>query len=221
MPNHKSEDYKTTAVKYYLKNNIGMIEVCEIFNCSKPSLSRWIEKYKETGQIKRNNRKSVSYKITKKQVEYAIQKLKDNEQITMKELAKIIKKKHKTFDVTPQHLGKVIRDNNKTRKRTRHEHFPSKRYGKDIDKKKELNKFYKEIKKYNLNKIISIDETSYGTEMKIHQETSTKLHIMRYTKKNDQNIYVVRKLSVTLLRWANYNVIYLWIKSHNQNLHNE
>ena len=84
-------------------------------------------------------------KITKKQVEYAIQKLKDNQQITMKELAKIIKKKYKIFDITSQHLGKVIRDNNKTRKRTRHEHFPSKRYGKDVDKKKELDKFYKEV----------------------------------------------------------------------------
>ena len=136
MSNHKSEDYKTTAVKYYLKNSVSMIEVCKIFNCSKQSLSRWVEKYKETGKIKRNNRKPVSYKITKKQVEYAIQKLKDNEQITMKELVKIIKKKHKTFDITSQHLGKVIRDNNKTRKRTRHEHFPSKRYGKDVDKKK-------------------------------------------------------------------------------------
>ena len=148
MPKHKSEDYKITAVKYYLKNNINMIDVCQIFNCSKQSLSRWVEIYKQTGTIKRNNRTNISYKITQNQVNYAIKKLKENEQITMIELYKIIKKKYKHFNVTPQHLGQVIRDNNKTRKRTRHEHFPSKRYGKDVDKKKELTKFYKEIKKF-------------------------------------------------------------------------
>ena len=82
MPLQKSEDYKVIAVKYYLENNVSYVDVCKIFKCSERSLKRWIEKYKKSGQIKRNNRKPVSYKITKKQVEYAIQKLKDNEQIS-------------------------------------------------------------------------------------------------------------------------------------------
>ena len=34
-------------------------------------------------EIKRLSRKPISYKITKEQVKYAIQKLKENEQITM------------------------------------------------------------------------------------------------------------------------------------------
>ena len=91
--------------------------------------------------------------------------LKENEQITMIELLKIIKKKYKDFDITPQHLGRVLRDNNKTRKRTRHKHFPEYRYGKQVDKKTVLNKFFKEIKKHKLNKIISIDETSISQAM--------------------------------------------------------
>ena len=32
---HKTEDYKISAVKYYLKNNVSMDDVCEIFECSK------------------------------------------------------------------------------------------------------------------------------------------------------------------------------------------
>ena len=76
----------------------------------------------------------------------------------MTELSKIIKKKYKNFDITLQHLGKVLRDNNKTCKRTRHKHFPEYRYGKQVDKKKK-------IKKYKLNKIISIDETSISPAM--------------------------------------------------------
>ena len=82
-----------------------------------------------------DNRKPVSYKITKQQVEYALILLKNNEQITMLELSKQIKKKYKDFNVTPQWLGKVLRDNNKTRKRTRHEHFPTTKYNKPVNKK--------------------------------------------------------------------------------------
>ena len=83
----------------------------------------------------------------------------------MFELAKIVKKKYKKFNITPQHLGKVIRDNNLTRKRTRHEHFQITRYGTPIEKQKELDKFYKEVDKYKLNKIISLDETSIKPSM--------------------------------------------------------
>ena len=109
----------------------------------------------------------------------------------MEELYKIIKKKYKDFEITSQHLGQVIRDNNITRKRTRHErwiknlrffihptfnkikqsfillneHYPKERYGKPTDIKKELKAFYKEIGKYSLNKIISLDETSIKPAM--------------------------------------------------------
>lgn len=83
--------------------------------------------------------------------------LKNNEQITLEELVKQLKKKYKTFNITPRQLGNVIRDNNKTRKRTRHKHFPKTKYKKPINEKKELDKFYKEVNKYPLNKIISLD----------------------------------------------------------------
>ena len=61
MPLQKSKDYKITAAKYYLENNVSYVDVCKIFKCSERSLKRWIEKYQETGEIKRNNRKPVSY----------------------------------------------------------------------------------------------------------------------------------------------------------------
>lgn len=105
MSKHKSEDYKVTVVKYYLENDTNYSKTCEIFKCSERSLKRWIERYNNNDSIKRNSRKSLSYKITKKQVKYAIKKLKENQQITMEELAKIVKKKYSDFDITPQHLG--------------------------------------------------------------------------------------------------------------------
>ena len=68
MSKHKSEDYKITAVKYYLENNTNYTKTCDIFKLSERSLKRWIERYKELEEIKRLGRKPISYKITKKQV---------------------------------------------------------------------------------------------------------------------------------------------------------
>ena len=41
MPKHKSEDYKKTAVEYYLFENPNQIKTCKIFKCSERSLMRW------------------------------------------------------------------------------------------------------------------------------------------------------------------------------------
>ena len=90
---HKTEDYKISAVKYYINNEVSMDEVCEIFECKKTSLKRWIDRYEKDGSIKRHSRKSISYKITNDHVKYAIKLLKQNEQITLEELSKLVKKK--------------------------------------------------------------------------------------------------------------------------------
>ena len=76
MSTHKSEDYKITAVKYYLKTNKTQEEVCEIFNCSPRSLMRWVERYNKENSIKRHNKKSLSYKITKEHVKFLLDEIK-------------------------------------------------------------------------------------------------------------------------------------------------
>ena len=43
MPKHKGEDYKVSAVEYYLENKTSYVKTCEIFKCSERSLKRWIE----------------------------------------------------------------------------------------------------------------------------------------------------------------------------------
>ena len=58
------------------------------------------------------------------------------------------------------HIHRIIRDNNITLKMTRIRHEPIKRFGKDIDINKNIKKFYDEVKKYKLEDIICIDETS-------------------------------------------------------------
>ena len=53
--NHKSEDYKLSAVEYYLVGDKSQVEVCEIFKCSPRSLMRWVEKYEKDGPSLRSS----------------------------------------------------------------------------------------------------------------------------------------------------------------------
>ena len=136
------------------------------FDCKKSTLRGWIYKYKTTKTLTRKKRKPISYKITKTQVNTALELLKNTEQLTMQELVVDMKHQYPSFDITPQHLGQIVRDNNKTRKRTRHEHFPKERYKKPIEKQSEMDKFYSKVKQYPLDKIICLDETSVGSALK-------------------------------------------------------
>ena len=48
MTKHKTEDYKISAVKYYLNNDKGdgYKKTCKIFDCKKSTLRDWIKRYK-------------------------------------------------------------------------------------------------------------------------------------------------------------------------------
>jgi transposase len=157
---HKSEDYKLSAVDYYLTEDKSQEEVCKIFKCSARSLMRWVDKYKKDGEIKRHNRTPVAYKIDKNEVKYILEEIKKNKTITMEDLLVKVKEKYPSFDISRRHLGRVIRDNNITLKITRVRHEPTKRFGKDIDINQKIKEFYEEVKKYKLEDIICIDETS-------------------------------------------------------------
>ena len=163
---HKSEDYKISAVKYYLKNKDNIRKTCKIFDCSKTSLQRWIDRYKTTKNITRKNRTPISYKINKDQVKTAVNIIDKNEQLTIDELLFVMKQKYKDLDISGRHLGRVIRANNRTRKRTRHQHYPKERRKQLTDKNKEMEAFYNEVRKYPINKIICLDETSIGSHLK-------------------------------------------------------
>ena len=81
-------------MKYYLNNENTMDNTCKIFNCKKPSLYRWIQKYKTHKNLGRKSRKAVSYKINKDQVKTALKILDKNEQYTMSELSMLLKEKY-------------------------------------------------------------------------------------------------------------------------------
>ena len=157
---HKSDDYKLTAVQYYLVEDITQKEVCKIFKCSPRSLMRWIDKYKKDGELTGYNRIPKAYKVHKEYVEFLLQEIKKNKTITIDDLLHLLKNKYPTLDLNKSHIHRIIRDNNITLKMTRIRHEPIKRFGKDIDINKNIKKFYDEVKTYKLEDIICIDETS-------------------------------------------------------------
>jgi hypothetical protein len=170
---------------------------------------RWVEKYNTDGEIKRYNKKPVSYKITKDQVKYALifitprkscgfsrellvfirdhtwsrikimsyltqremthvsfpvacrlKEINKNKTITMDDLLSKIKSNYPSFELSSRQLSRVVKDNNITLKITRIRYEPNKRFGKDIDINKKIKEFYDEVKKYKIEDIICIDETS-------------------------------------------------------------
>ena len=162
---HKSEDYKLSAVEYYLVGDKSQLEVCEIFKCSPRSLMRWVEKYEKEGEIKRENRKPVAYKVHKEHVKFLLDEINKNKTITMTELKHKLKDKFK-IELSRFHINRIITDNNITLKITRIRHEPEKRFGKEININQNLKEFYDEIKKHKLEDIICIDETSISSLQK-------------------------------------------------------
>ena len=83
----------------------------------------------------------------------------------MEELNKKISKKFSDYNITPRWLGQVLIDNHITRKRTRKVIFQKQDMVKKISYKKEAKAFFNKVKNYNINNIISIDETSIKSAM--------------------------------------------------------
>jgi transposase len=160
MPSHKSTDYKLTAVNYYLVEDTTQEDVCNIFKCSVRSLMRWVQQYKKEGNVDIHYRKPVAYKVKKEYVSYLLDEINKNKTITLEDLKQKLQDKYNDAVISISQLHRVINDNNITLKLTRIRHEPIKRFGKDIDINSKISDFYNELKKYKIEDIICIDETS-------------------------------------------------------------
>ena len=174
MPTHKSNDYKLTAVQYYLVEDKTQEEVCKIFKCSPRSLMRWVERYKKDGNVDIHYRKPVAYKVKKEYVNFLVDEINKNKTITLHELNQKLKDKYKDANLSTTQIFRVINDNNITLKLTRIRHEPIKRFGKDININSKIKEFYDEVKKYKIEDIICIDETSIKSLQKRNRCYSNK-----------------------------------------------
>jgi len=174
MPSHKSNDYKLTAVQYYLVEDKTQEEVCKIFKCSPRSLMRWVNQYKSEGNVNIHYRKPVAYKVKKEYVKFLVDEINKNKTITLHELNQKLNDKYKDANLSTTQIFRVINDNNITLKLTRIRHEPVKRFGKDININSKIKGFYDEVKKYKIEDIICIDETSIKSLQKRNRCYSNK-----------------------------------------------
>jgi hypothetical protein len=163
MPKHKSEDYKLLAVQHYLDKKDNQIETCNLFKCSPRSLMRWVKRYKLKQSIKRHNRNAISYKVKKIHIRFILDEINKNKTITIQELLTKLKNKYPILNITRRHISRIIKENYISLKLTKIRHEPIKRFGKDININEKIKEFYNEIKKYNIDDIICIDETSINS----------------------------------------------------------
>jgi hypothetical protein len=121
---------------------------------------RWVNQYKKEGNVNKHYRKPVAYKVKKEYVNFLVNEINKNKTITLQELQQKLKDKYKNADISTMQLFRVVRDNNITLKLTRNRRELVKRFGKEININNKLTDFYNEVKKYKIQDIICIDETS-------------------------------------------------------------
>jgi len=90
-----TEDYKLTAVKYYLDHNEDMRDTCDIFKCKHQSLARWVKTYKQKGNLNRKTRKNHNLKITPEIEKFVKDYVRKYNTTTLWELSKLVDEKFK------------------------------------------------------------------------------------------------------------------------------
>ena len=160
MSTHKSTDYKLSTVEHYLNtNNISLENTCEIFKCSRQSLCRWVQRYLITGTVQNKQRKEGSYKVKRSHVLFIKNLIKEKPDIFLWQILEQLNEKYK-IKISKSHLINIIKYLNLTYKKFYENHNPITRFGKEINYKEAFKEFFDKIKKYKIEDLISIDETS-------------------------------------------------------------
>ena len=158
---HHTEDYKLTAVKYYLENKEDMRNTCKIFKCKFQSLARWIKTYKNKGNINRKTRKIHNLKITPEIEKFVKEYVRKYNTTTLWELSKLVNEKFKVH-LTDMSIYNILHKHNLTRKRLRSKYYPEKKEGQE---KEDLEECYKKLKNFDYKRTICLDETSIYLNM--------------------------------------------------------
>ncbi len=192
MGPHKSTDYKFSAVQYYLDNdNISLEYTCNIYKCSRQSLYRWVQRYLITGNVSNKQRKEGSYKVKRNHVQFIKNLIKEKPDIFLWQILEQLNEKHK-IKISKSHLINIIKYLNLTYKKFYENHNPITRFGKEINYKEAFKQFYDKIKKYKIEDLICVDETSiqvgsgfdYGRILmgkRLYKDTTSNEIFKKYT----------------------------------------
>jgi transposase len=156
-----SDDYKLSAVMYYINHNEDLRDTCNIFKCKYQSLHRWIKRYKLQGNISRKTRKNHNLKITPEIERFIKEQVKRDPTTTLWEYSKLVNDKFNVI-LTDRSINNILNRMKITRKRLRSKYYPEKREGQE---KQDLVEFYNKLDDYDYRKTICMDETSIYLNM--------------------------------------------------------
>ena len=125
---HHTEDYKKSAVKYYVRQNENIRNTCKIFDCKKSSLQRWITRYKTQKNIHRKTRSNHNLKITPEITQFVKQYVRKYNTTTLWELSKLVYEKYNVH-LTDGSIHNILQNHHITRKRLRSKYYPEKKEG--------------------------------------------------------------------------------------------
>lgn len=177
---HHIEDYKETAVKYYLENKKDIRNTCKIFKCKFQSLARWIKSYKNKGNINRKTRKNHNLKITHEIEKFVKEYVRKYNTTTLWELSKLVNEKFKVH-LTDMSIYNILHKHKLTRKRLRSKYYPEKKEGQEKD---DLETFYKKLNDFDYKRTICLDETSIYLNMTLtYGRSRSGTRVIKKTKK--------------------------------------
>ena len=73
---------------------------------------RWVNRYLDTGSVKKKMRYPISYKVTQEQVDYILTIIKSNKTITTNEMLDKLRNRFANINLTSRHISNILRDNN-------------------------------------------------------------------------------------------------------------
>jgi transposase len=161
MTKKYSKDFKIIAIKLYLKLH-SIRKVSKLIDCSKSSIQRWIEKYFKNENFNKHYKDRDS-KITDEILDFIKLNIKNNPTITLSKIKKLIYKKF-NIKISISYLYYIIKYKLKlTHKQLRTKYYPLKKL---LSLQLDKYKYYKELNKYGIDNIISIDETGFYLNMR-------------------------------------------------------
>lgn len=161
MGSHRSLDLKEAVVAYYERlEKPSMERTAKTFAIPKETVRRWVSRKKSTGSTKYLYRGSMSYKVEKQHVDFIKELIQRKKDIYMHEVKQAIEERFPGFTITPQHISNIVQDFPFSRKLWTKRHYPQTRYGRELNLERDKAAFFAELRKFSLNDIIALDETS-------------------------------------------------------------
>jgi len=124
----------------------------------------------------------------------------------MEDLLIKLKENFKDIELTRRHIQNIIKDNYITLKLTHIRHMPIKRFGKNININEKIKEFYNEIKKYKIEDIICIDESSINSlEKRKHCYSNKGKRCTSSKHKPPGNCLLIRFIFINYIFIVDYN----------------